>query len=101
MPAPIETLPLVQARLATEIRLIQIVVAGDDASWDWELHEHAHSQPLAVSAYRSSRSEPRETLEEAVRLTLAKVGVTISGAPLEVTMQNDLTTLRYRVTPVR
>ena len=99
MARPIEMLTPEEAGTATEIILSQVVIFGEDVSWDWSLCSPAHDRALAVSAYRSRLSEPPEILEAAVRLTLVKVGLELKGDPVERRTMNSLRSVRYRVGP--
>ena len=99
MARPIEMLTPEEAGTATEIILSQVVIFGEDVSWDWSLCSPAHDRALAVSAYRSRLSEPPEILEAAVRLTLVKVGLELKGDPVERSTMNSLRSVRYRVGP--
>ncbi len=76
----------------------RIASHGDDVSWDLELRSPSEMAPLAVTAHRSTASEPPSNLEAAAAFILRKVGMVIVG---EFTREDakGRTSVRYRVRP--
>jgi hypothetical protein len=97
MTGPIEELDILTARGASRLVAAQVIRSGDDISWDWRLLPSRSNTPLAVTAFRSTASEPISNLETAINLSLNKVGLKLRGAPYKRSSSDSRITLSYYV----
>lgn len=100
MARPIEELDEETARNAVRLIATQVAQSEEDVSWDWRLLPARSNAPLAVSAFRSTTSEPTTNMEKAIDLTLRKIGLQLRGTPYRRSAANAPVTLSYYVGPL-